>query len=265
MGQEECAMPVEHRYGANVHLPGDPWLYSLLARVGDPLTGTRDITDLIRTAYRRLCAIVLAGEFPVVQGRVKTRMAEQDERGYYEGPLFCPESKLVVVAIARGGLLPAQTCYEAACQVLPPENVRMDFLNMARTTDKTGRVTGVHFDGSKIGGPVSNAVVLIPDPMGATGGTVARTLDIYKDIKGGDARRYVCVHLMVTPEAIQRLQATHPDTRIYGGRLDRGLSPEDVLKTVPGTHPDRERGLNDLQYIVPGAGGIGELLTNSWV
>ncbi|MHC4920822.1 MAG: hypothetical protein ACYTKC_14685 [Planctomycetota bacterium] len=70
---------------------------------------------------------------------------------------------------------------------------------------------------------------------------------------------------MVTPEAIQRLQATHPDTRIYGGRLDRGLSPEEVLKTVPGTHPDRERGLNDLQYIVPGAGGIGELLTNSWV
>jgi uracil phosphoribosyltransferase len=34
---------------------------------------------------------------------------------------------------------------------------------------------------------------------------------------------------------------------------------------VPGTYPDEERGLNDVQYIVPGAGGMGELLTNSWV
>ncbi len=258
-------MALEHKYGPGVHLLDDPWLYSLLARIGTPDTGTRDITDLIRTAYQRLCAAALAGEFPVVHGRVKTRMAPDEERGYYEGPLFCPETRLVVVAIARGGLVPAQTCYDAACQVLPPKNVRMDFLNMARTTNEHGQVTGVHFDGSKIGGPVNDAVVLIPDPMGATGGTVARTLDIYKDIEGGPARSYVCAHLMVTPEAIQRLAQTHPDARTYSGRLDRGLSPAAVLKTVPGTHPEQERGLNDQQYIVPGAGGIGELLTNSWV
>ncbi|MEI8254618.1 MAG: hypothetical protein WCJ30_03005, partial [Deltaproteobacteria bacterium] len=39
----------------------------------------------------------------------------------------------------------------------------------------------------------------------------------------------------------------------------------DVLATVPGTHPDRERGLDDRQYIVPGAGGLGELLNNAWI
>ena len=258
-------MVLEHKYGPHVHLAGDPWLYSLLARIGSPETGTRAITDLIRTAYSRLCAMVLTGEFPVIQGRVATRMAEKEERGYYQGPLFCQETKLVVVAIARGGLLPAQTCYEVCCQVLPPENVRMDFLNMARTTDEHGHVTGVHFEGSKIGGPVKDAVVLIPDPMGATGGTAVRALDIYQNLSGGSPRAYVCAHLMVTPEAVHRVGETHPDARIYAGRLDRGLSPEEVLRTVPGTHPDRERGLNDVQYIVPGAGGIGELLTNSWV
>ena len=59
--------------------------------------------------------------------------------------------------------------------------------------------------------------------------------------------------------------AAHPDIVIYALRLDRGLSPADVLATVPGTRWDEERGLNDHQYIVPGAGGVGEILNNAWV
>jgi uracil phosphoribosyltransferase len=38
-----------------------------------------------------------------------------------------------------------------------------------------------------------------------------------------------------------------------------------VLRTEPGTHWDEERGLNDIQYIVPGAGGVGEILNNAWL
>ena len=57
----------------------------------------------------------------------------------------------------------------------------------------------------------------------------------------------------------------HPDTIVYALRVDRGLSPPDVLATVPGTRWDEERGLDDHQYIVPGAGGIGEILNNAWV
>ena len=43
------------------------------------------------------------------------------------------------------------------------------------------------------------------------------------------------------------------------------MSPPDVLDTVPGTHWDRESGLDARQYIVPGGGGFGELMNNSWV
>ena len=53
--------------------------------------------------------------------------------------------------------------------------------------------------------------------------------------------------------------------RVYALRLDRGLSDDDVLQTVPGTYWDRERGLTDHQYIVPGGGGLGEVLNNSFV
>jgi uracil phosphoribosyltransferase len=38
-----------------------------------------------------------------------------------------------------------------------------------------------------------------------------------------------------------------------------------VLQCEPGERWDEERGLTDLGYIVPGAGGVGELLNNSWV
>jgi len=48
-------------------------------------------------------------------------------------------------------------------------------------------------------------------------------------------------------------------------RLDRGLSPPDVLAAVPGERWDDERGLNEHQYIVPGGGGLGEVMNNAFV
>jgi len=51
---------------------------------------------------------------------------------------------------------------------------------------------------------------------------------------------------------------------VWTARLDRGLSSAEVLKQRPGTRWNEERGLNEHGYIVPGAGGLGELLNNSW-
>jgi uracil phosphoribosyltransferase len=191
-------------------------------------------------------------------------MTALEPKAFVQADMLCRETKLVLVAVIRAGILPAQACYEAACAVLPPANVRLDFLNLSRVVDEQHHVTGVRLDGSKIGGPVDGAVVLVPDPMGATGGTVCRAVDVYREL-GGERARVVAAHLMVTPEAIRRVRAVHPEVRLYAGRLDRGLSSERALASVPGTYPDEERGLDDVQYIVPGAGGMGELLTNSWV
>lgn len=258
-------MALEHLYGDHVHISDSAWLRSLLARIGSPDTPVQEVPDLVRTAYRQMVTEILAAEFPIVNGQVVTRMGATEPRAYYQGPLLSGDTKLVVVAVIRAGILPAMTCYEEANRVLPISNVRLDFVNMSRQTDAEGRVTGIEFTGSKIGGPVKDAVVLIADPMGATGGTIDRTLQIYRELEDGTPAKVIAAHLMVTPEYIQRLAPLYPDLRIYAGRLDRGMSPDDVLQTPPGTHKDRERGLNATQYIVPGAGGIGELLTNSWV
>ena len=45
---------------------------------------------------------------------------------------------------------------------------------------------------------------------------------------------------------------------------DRGLSTPEALAERPGTLWAEERGLNESGYIVPGAGGLGEVLNNSW-
>ena len=51
---------------------------------------------------------------------------------------------------------------------------------------------------------------------------------------------------------------------VYAFRLDRGLSAPDVLASVPGTRWDEERGLDDHHYIIPGGGGMGEVLNNAF-
>lgn len=254
-----------HHYGPSVHLFDDPFLATLLAGIGSPDTGTAELPGLVRTAYQRLLQEILGREFPRQARSVPTRMTAREPRAMVHGELLCQHTHLVICAVIRAGILPAQACYEAAIAVLPPQNVRLDFLNMSRTTDAQHQVTGVRLDGSKVGGPVDDAVVLIPDPMGATGGTVCRAVDVYRSLGGGAPRRIVAAHLMVTPEAIGRLTATWPDVPLYAGRLDRGLSSPRALASEPGMFPREERGLDDVQYIVPGAGGMGELLTNSWV
>ena len=90
-------------------------------------------------------------------------------------------------------------------------------------------------------------------------------LDHYKRIGAGVPARAVFVHLIVTPEYVRRVHAAHPEVRIHAIRLDRGFSSSEALALPPGTRPAEERGLDGHQYIVPGAGGLGEVLNNSWV
>jgi len=92
-----------------------------------------------------------------------------------------------------------------------------------------------------------------------------RAIDFYKNDVEGMPSRIVNLHLIVTPDYLRAMKEAHPDVVIFAIRLDRGMSPPDVLSTIPGTHWDRETGLDDHQYIVPGGGGFGEILNNSEV
>jgi len=255
------APEIAHQYGPN----DDPLALTQLARLCARETGQPHVGRLVRTLYERLSEVVLAAEFPRIRIDVPTRMVSSSPSAVYRGIAIAPATKAVAVGIARAGTMPSQVVYDLLNEVLDPAGVRQDHLFMSRMTDSDGKVIGASWHDAKIGGDVDGRIILIPDPMGATGGSVASAISHYKTKIGGTPAKCITMHLMITPEYVKRVLSAHPETTIYALRLDRGLSPEDVLATVPGSRWDEERGLDEHQYIVPGAGGVGELLNNAWV
>jgi uracil phosphoribosyltransferase len=253
-----------HGYGPAVHLCADAWGLSMLARLGHPDTGTLDFHRLLRSCYRRLLHAVSA-ELPTITVDVPTRMVTAEPRARYRGAILDPAAPVVIVDVARAGMLPSLEFQQALLEVLDPGAVRVDHLYMQRVTGEDGHVAGVDLSGSKIGGPVDGATILVPDPMGATGGSISRVIEHYRSELGGAPRRIVACHLMVTPEYLRHMARVAPDVAIYAMRIDRGLSDDEVLASTLGALPGRERGLTDNDYIVPGAGGLGELVNNAFV
>lgn len=263
-GAGRCAQEVEHRYGERVHVFDNVSVRTALARLGSPDTGRADVLAHVRRVYETLLAWVTAAEFPTIQTEVATRMAAVlPEAGVYRGDILDPKTKVILVDVIRGGIVPAQACFEWLSMLLPEDHVRLDHLNLERVIDDDGRVCGADLTGSKVGGPIDDAILLIPDPMGATGSTVLRVLDHYR-AHHGTPKKVLVVPMIATPEFFRAVLDTDPEVQIYTARIDRGLSSAEALRSVPGEMWEQERGLDDRQYIVPGAGGVGEVLNNSW-
>ena len=87
----------------------------------------------------------------------------------------------------------------------------------------------------KMTGSMDERIALILDPMLATGGTLAATIDLLKEAGCKTIRG---IFLVAAPEGIQKIQEAHPDIDIYVAAVD-----------------DR---LNDIGYILPGLGDAGD-------
>ena len=110
---------------------------------------------------------------------------------------------------------------------------------------------------------MEGATLVIPDPMGATGGTILRALEHLR-AEHGEPARIILIPLICTPEFLRAVLGMDLDVRVYTARVDRGMSPPEVQAARPGARWAEERGLDDEDYIVPGAGGVGEVLNQSW-
>lgn len=257
---------INHRYGPNVHILSDPYLATRLARLCSPETYQPEFNRIVQDLYRSLLRAVMNGEFPRRLERVATRMAKTTGRAVLEADFLNPTTRVVTVDIARGGIIPSATIFEMLCEVMNPKCVRQDHLFMQRTTDTDGAVTGAQMNGSKVGGPIDGRTILFPDPMGATGSSLCQAIDHYLNMQQGTPGPIITMNLIITPEFIRRVMEEFPaGVKIYALRLDRGLSHEEVLATIPGERWNEEVGLDDHQYIVPGGGGFGELMNNALV
>jgi uracil phosphoribosyltransferase len=256
---------IEHAYGEKVHILQDPTILSLLTKISQEKTQQPLLTELVKKAYHGLFNHISSQCFELGQEEVKTRMYSSHKEATLQGQAFDSNSKFAVVDLARAGIIPAQLIYNELNYLFSPQNVRQDHFYAARMTNEKNEVTGIDISGSKIGGDIEDRYLILPDPMGATGGTICESIKHYKNKVPGEAKKIITAHLIITPEYIQRVKSEHPDVEIFTIRLDRGLSSKKALSAIPGTYIDEEKGLNENQYIVPGAGGVGELLNNSFV
>ena len=84
---------------------------------------------------------------------------------------------------------------------------------------------------------ITKRLVIVVDPMLATGGSASDAIKMLKD-KGCTNIRFMC--LVAAPEGVAKVQEDHPDVEIYTAALDERL--------------------NDHKYIVPGLGDAGDRL-----
>ncbi|MEI8258427.1 MAG: uracil phosphoribosyltransferase, partial [Deltaproteobacteria bacterium] len=172
---------IEHAYGAAVHIIDDPVALAWLARMGSPQTTQPELGRIVRRLYEHLAVVVLAAELPRALIEAPTRMMSPARpEAVYRGVAVDARTKVITVSIARAGTVPSQITYETLNELLEPDGVRQDHLFMSRKTDASGRVVGTDWHDAKIGTQVDGRVVLFPDPMGATGGSISSAMTHYK-------------------------------------------------------------------------------------
>ncbi len=255
----------KHHYGPQVRLLANPYLHTLLAQLCSESTRQPAITSCVERISLGLLEAVINAEFPRRSSVLRSRMIQAHPvEGEIEQQILDRDCRVVTVNLARAGTVPSQVSYHALNQFMNPDLVRQDHISIARqTSDQTQAVTGSAISGHKIGGTIDDAIVLIPDPMGATGSTLIETLGLYRT--HGRAKKIIAIHYIVTPEYLKKVTTQAPELTVYALRLDRGLSAPHILSTELGQHWDQEKGLNDQSYIVPGGGGFGEIMNNAFV
>jgi len=87
----------------------------------------------------------------------------------------------------------------------------------------------------KLPSPIEERVIVITDPMLATGGSAVDAINQIKK-HGGKKIKFMCI--IAAPEGLKRLTEAHPDVDVYVGHLDRQL--------------------NEHCYILPGLGDAGD-------
>mgnify|MGYP000914916614 FL=1 len=88
----------------------------------------------------------------------------------------------------------------------------------------------------KLPSPIEERVIVVTDPMLATGGSA---IDAISQIKkhGGKKIKFMCI--IAAPEGLEALEKAHPDIQIYVGHLDRQLNSDAYICPGLGDAGDR--------------------------
>jgi len=185
----------------------------------------RDATasnHLFRTTLRRISSIMaftVTHDLRLKKTRVRTPLEET------VGHVLADD--IVIVPVLRAGL----GLIDGFLDVLP--EARVGHVGLYRN-ERTLEPVDYY---SKFPQGLSRSLVIILDPMLATGGSASAAITF---LKRRGARRIRFAALVAAPVGVRRVASAHPDVPMYAAVLDRKL--------------------NDRGYILPGLGDAGDRL-----
>ncbi|MCR5094271.1 MAG: uracil phosphoribosyltransferase [Lachnospiraceae bacterium] len=201
----------------NIFILNHPLIQHKITRLRDKNTGTAEFRQV-------------AGEIAMLMGYEALRDLETQDIEI-ETPIektmapVIAGRKQAVVPILRAGL----GMTEGILSLLP--TAKVGHIGMYRDPD----THKPHSYYCKLPDPINERIIIVTDPMLATGGSAVDSINFIKE-KGGVKIKFMCI--IAAPEGLQKLHETHPDVQIYVGHLDRQL--------------------NENAYICPGLGDAGD-------
>ena len=202
---------------SEVHLIKHPMVQHKLSIMRQKETGSKDFRQLLKE-ISLLMGYEITRDLPLAEIEIETPIS----------PMIASRvlgRKLAIVPILRAGL----GMVEGLLDLVPVARVGHIGLYRAEKTHKPV----VYY--CKLPEDINDRLVIVTDPMLATGGSSCDALDMLKE-RGCTNIKLMC--LVAAPEGIAKVQEAHPDVDIFVAAIDERL--------------------NENAYIVPGLGDAGD-------
>ncbi len=194
-----------------------PLIQHKLTLMREQGTSTAVFRQLLRE-ISQLLAYEVTDKLPMTTRRIETPLKEMD------APVLAGR-KLALISILRAG----NGLLDGMLELIP--SARVGFVGLYRD-EETLKPVQYYF---KVPDHLEERMVIVVDPMLATGNSSAAAIDLMKQA-GARNIRFLC--LLAAPEGVARMKEAHPDVPIVTAALDEKL--------------------NDVGYILPGLGDAGD-------
>lgn len=203
----------------NITQVAHPLVQHKLTLMRDKTTSTKSFRQLLREIATLLCYEVTR-DLSLAPLQIETPLMPMQAQ-------VLAGKKLVFAPILRAGM----GFIEGMLDLVP--SARIAHIGLYRDPDS---LTAVEYY-FKSPSDLSERLVIVVDPMLATGNTAIAAIDRLKE-QGASELRYVC--LLAAPEGLANLHSHHPEVRVWTAAIDERL--------------------NDHGYILPGLGDAGDRL-----
>lgn len=204
-------------YMKNVKIMDHPLIKHKISRLRSKETGTNEFRAIVEE-IAMLMGYEALSDLPTEDVEIETPIE------VCKSPMIAGR-KLAVVPILRAGL----GMVGGITALVPTAKIGHIGLYRDEVTHEP------HEYYCKLPDSISERLVVLTDPMLATGGSAEAAVDFIKQ-HGGKNIKFLCI--IAAPEGIERLMKAHPDIQLYVGNLDREL--------------------NENAYICPGLGDAGD-------